>query len=251
MADNIIGKDGNTPSATVTIATKDAGGVHIPKTMLVDSGLNEIDMQGPALIGGQYNSTRTQRTSGSTSFAELGQYGGQITTAVDDYGGRAFRNFLLNGVYAVVSGSSANGLFSTDVAQTTAAIGLKYDAIKNGWRKDAYPSRSWRLNSSAATDNAATIWTQSGMIVKRMSGFNNRTSVVYIKLYDKATTAPTSSDTPILVYPVGPSSPFNIPLDDFILQNGLGIRIVTDATDGGTTAVASGDILGLMITFST
>jgi hypothetical protein len=67
----------------------------------------------------------------------------------------------------------------------------------------------------------------------------------YVKLYDKAT-APSSSDTPVQQFYVaatpGQKEPV-LPSNGLIFRLGLGIRIVTEQADNGTTGVTAGAVI--------
>jgi hypothetical protein len=117
----------------------------------------------------------------------------------------------------------------------------------NATAYSAAPStRSLRLLSSAATDNA-TVGADGPYCAKNIIGMNNRTSKVFLKLYDKLT-APASTDTPLVTFDLPASSAFAIDLGDGLVFNkGLGYRLTTGSADNDTGAVASGDITGLNI----
>lgn len=93
--------------------------------------------------------------------------------------------------------------------------------------------------NSAATDNATSV-TAVPTTLLQVSGYNPSGKTIFIKLYDKAT-APASTDTPRKRIPVAPGVSFVLDLNMYFIT-GLGYRIVTDAADNGTTAIAVGDI---------
>jgi len=65
---------------------------------------------------------------------------------------------------------------------------------------------------------------------------NTDTNNVYLKIYNKAT-APSSSDTPVLTLPVIKGTSLAMTFDDPIYcATGVGIRVVQDQADNGTTA---------------
>lgn len=66
----------------------------------------------------------------------------------------------------------------------------------------------------------------------------------YVKLYDKAT-APASGEVPkMVVYVPVTTGQFAVPLppEGVRFENGLGLRIVTEHADVGTTAVTAGAV---------
>lgn len=99
-----------------------------------------------------------------------------------------------------------------------------------------------RLASSAATDNPTLVAAVPARL-RRITGYNAKTTAVWLKLYDKAT-APSSADTPRKAYYLPPATAFTLDTDDYFIA-GLGYRIVTGSADNDNTAVAVGDILGL------
>lgn len=105
-----------------------------------------------------------------------------------------------------------------------------------------------RLLSSANTDNATAVKTSAARLYK-IRGLNTKASVVYLKLYNKAS-APASTDTPVHTLALKASDVFDIPFPDgYYFSLGLGYRLVTGSADNDNTAVASGDVLGLNIDY--
>lgn len=216
---------------------------------LKDNLGNDIDYSGPNLIGGHFSTSLTAKSAPVNVYQEYSPFGAAYTSLIDAKTAARVSVIAVNNVKLNQAGSSFTYLASADGLLGVASIPMRQDFVGGTFRKDAYPTECYRLSSSLATDNALLIKGTYGVIGKRLTGYNAKTSVVYIKFYDKAT-LPVVGDTPKLVYPVAPSSVFNIALDDYLMQNGWGIRIVTGAADSDTTAVAAGDILQLMLTFS-
>lgn len=100
----------------------------------------------------------------------------------------------------------------------------------------------YRLLSSAATVNATNA-AAAACTLRNIVGYAVRSTVCYLKIYDKAT-APTQADTPILTIPLVPSAGFALDFN-IKLVNGLGYRLTTGSADADTAAVASGDVVGL------
>lgn len=99
---------------------------------------------------------------------------------------------------------------------------------------------------SVNTDNATVIKNSPGVL----SGLiitNTATTIRRVKLYDKSTT-PTAADTPKLRLEIPPAdSAGKAGGLAWALRarfvNGIGIRIVTEQADAGTTAPAAGDVV--------
>jgi hypothetical protein len=105
-----------------------------------------------------------------------------------------------------------------------------------------------RLVAAASTDNPTNIASSALSILRRITGYNAKAGVLYIKLYDKApSSAPAAADTPVLVYAIGASQTFSLPGDGFRFTNGIAYRIVTGSADSDNTAVAANDIVGMNI----
>ena len=104
---------------------------------------------------------------------------------------------------------------------------------------------------SAAADTNATLVKAGPVNLLHIRGYNAKATVVYLKVYNKAT-APAETDTPIMTIYLAATAVFDFKLPDeglyFVL--GLGYRLVTDNADNGTTAVGAGDILGLNIVYA-
>lgn len=104
------------------------------------------------------------------------------------------------------------------------------------------------MRASAASDNATNVEAKS-TTVKNIIGYNAKASIIYVKLYQKAT-APTSADTPKAVYAIPASGPFELDLGDgLFFSGGLGLRIVTGSADNDATAIAANDVVGLNISY--
>lgn len=102
-----------------------------------------------------------------------------------------------------------------------------------------------RLISAAGSVNATLVKASAGTVV-RVIGYNAKASAVYLKLYNKATAPTVGTDTPAMTIYLPASGAFSIPVDCFF-WTGIGFGLTTDNADNGTTALSSGDILGLNI----
>lgn len=96
---------------------------------------------------------------------------------------------------------------------------------------------------TAASDNA-TVINSPGLKISSIYAFNVGASAYYMKLYDKSTT-PTASDTPFMtinIPAVGTiGSYIYLDLNDYVVTNGLGVRITTGYADNDTGATTAGN----------
>jgi hypothetical protein len=77
-----------------------------------------------------------------------------------------------------------------------------------------------------------------------MLNVNSTNAAHYLKLYDKAT-APASGEVPkLVIYVPATTGQFDVslPPEGIMFKNGLGLRLVTEHADVGTTAVTAGAV---------
>lgn len=106
-----------------------------------------------------------------------------------------------------------------------------------------------RIASAGASVNATSAKTSGGRVYA-ISGYNAKASVVYLKFYDKATAPTVGTDVPALTLALPPETAFNINLSGHVFNLGIAYGLTTDAADNGTTALSSGDVLGLTVTYA-
>jgi hypothetical protein len=108
-------------------------------------------------------------------------------------------------------------------------------------------SSSSRLLSAAATTNATSVKGSSGTI-KAIQGYNAKTSPVFLKIYNKASSPTVGSDTPVktIYLPASSAFAFNF---SFTLGTGIAYALTGAAADADTTALSAGDILCLNIDY--
>ena len=112
---------------------------------------------------------------------------------------------------------------------------------------------SWaRLVSSAASVNATSAKASAGRLYQAF-GYNASGSVIYLKIYNKATAPTVGTDTPVLTVPLPPSSAFVFDFAGSVgayFSTGIAYGLTTDSADAGTTAVAAGAVLGLNLGYA-
>lgn len=106
-----------------------------------------------------------------------------------------------------------------------------------------------RLPSAAASANATLVRAGAGRVYE-INGQNAKAAVVYLKLYDKATTPTVGTDVPVYTMACAASGPFRFDLGGFQFTLGIGYGLTTDAADAGTTALTAADVLGLNIAYA-
>lgn len=108
----------------------------------------------------------------------------------------------------------------------------------------------FKLLSSAATTNATLVKASAGRAY-RFKGKNNVASVRYLKLFNKATAPVTGTDTPTETFILEPNAPFDIIFEKGrYFATGVGFAITGAIADNDNTAIAAGDIIGLMIYYA-
>src|SRR6266850_1009261 len=105
-----------------------------------------------------------------------------------------------------------------------------------------------RVPSSAANNNATVVKASYGGL-HVVTGYNSTVAVKYLKFYNKATTPAPATDVPFLTIALPPSTGFALNFSGLKFPLGIGFAIVTGSGDTDNTGVASGDILGLNVSF--
>lgn len=106
-----------------------------------------------------------------------------------------------------------------------------------------------RLAASAADTNPTLVSAGPGRVFK-LTGYNAKASVVYLKLYDKSSAPTVGTTVPRYVFPLKASDRFDIDFGEVAgidFGAGIGFGLTTDAADNGTTAVSANDIVGLAV----
>jgi hypothetical protein len=107
-----------------------------------------------------------------------------------------------------------------------------------------------RLISSAASTNATSAKASAGNVHK-VRGRNVAATVIYLKLYNKASAPTVGTDTPVQTFALDPASSFTL---DWVKGRyfplGIAYAFTTGGADADTGAVAAGDILGFNLDYS-
>ena len=107
-----------------------------------------------------------------------------------------------------------------------------------------------RLVAAAATTNATSVKGSAGRVAK-IRGYNAKASVVYLKLYNKASAPTVGTDTPFITIPLKASDVLDIDYGNFGLNfsTGIAYAITGAAADNDTTALVANDVMGLSIVY--
>jgi hypothetical protein len=116
------------------------------------------------------------------------------------------------------------------------------------------PSNAFRLPSSTASNNAASIKAGPGVIFGITGMVTTGAAAVYLKLFDTAGIPNPAVDIPAYVFGLtfagGPTGQFSFPQPnglDFLL--GIGLALVRGPLDGNNTPINAAQVLALNITF--
>lgn len=109
------------------------------------------------------------------------------------------------------------------------------------------------LPSAAATINATVVKASAARLYK-IKGYNAKASVVYLKLWNKATTPAPASDSALIVFSFAlkASDQFDIDLTPvgYAFSSGLSFTLSTGSANTDATAVVAADVVGLNILYA-
>jgi hypothetical protein len=116
------------------------------------------------------------------------------------------------------------------------------------------PRQAFRIPSSAASNNAASIKAAAGSIYGITGMVTTGAAAIYLKLFDTPAIPNPAVDVPAYVFGLtfagGPTGIFNFPLPvglDFL--TGIGLALVRGPADGNNTAINAAQVLALNIPF--
>lgn len=210
----------------------------VPVTAAGNVASGAADSGNPVKVGGVYNSALLTLTTGQRGDLQISSKGMLYVAAGNNW------------APADAGGNLANVLLD-NTGQTKP--GYSYVGYFNGtsWDRQRIPSSSSRIVSSANTTNATVAKASTGWLTS-IVGLNTTGSVIYLKLYNKATSPTVGTDTPVLTIPIAASSFFSINLNTapYYFSTGISYALTGAAADADTTAVAAGAITGLNLLYS-
>lgn len=175
---------------------------------------------------------------------------GQKTDVQTDQRGQ-LKVSLVNATNIVAISSNAG------TAITTGSITLMTTAFPYAWNGASWdplsaPRTAFRLPSSLASNNAANIKTTAGRVFS-ISGISTIATVRWVKLFDTTGAPNPAAQNPLYIFPAqlaaNGSFSFNLPAGGLYFPTGIGIALVANPADLDNTAIAAGDIVGLLVTF--
>lgn len=143
--------------------------------------------------------------------------------------------------------ASSGGL--SQVGRLFATAGFLFNG--STWDRKKKPSAVSRIVSSANSTNATVAKASTGDLFA-VQGYNTTASVVYLKLYNKASAPTVGTDTPIKTIPIPPNAPVPsscVWANGLYFSTGIAYALTGAAADNDTTAVAAGAIVGLNLDY--
>lgn len=249
MADNITGKTGDTPAQTVTLASKDIGGVQHPKNILVDGLGNELNFSGPSIIGSNYQSVIG--TSGLTAFAadgpqnySMGPYGQMPITFLTSNGGLVKSPRIdLNIAPTTYSSSDNVPLIGT--------VPFRYDPRQSRPRPERSMSWAKTLSDAGASNNLQLI-SATPVTLGWIRLENKKTANIYLKVFDATATANVTMGTtvPILNLPIKANDIFSFAFEKLDTQLGCVIAFTAGSSATDNTSLVAGDFVAASIAWA-
>ncbi len=198
----------------------------------------------PVKVGGVYNSTTPTVTTGQRVDLQTDNRGKlhtaplAVVTTPADAVGNAMQTFA--------------GVDSGGTQQTL--VGAQRTWLFNGatWDRLVKANAASRLLSSANTTNGTSVKASAGNVF-RIRGNNTVASKRYFKLYNKASAPTVGTDTPVLTFLILASAEFVIDVGGsygHYFSTGIAYAITGAAADNDTTAIGTGDIECLNLTYS-
>ncbi len=218
-----------------------ASGGSVVTTGNVASGA--ADSGNPVKVGGRYNLSLPVLTDGQRGDLQLDPVGNNRSRIVARQAAGA-DNISNN---TIAWPTPHNG------ADTTSGPFATGGFLYNGstWDRAKKPSATSRITSSANSTNATVAKAGAGDLFG-IQGYNTTASVVYLKLYNKASAPSVGTDTPVKTIPIPPNAP--VPpgctwANGFYFSTGIAYALTGAAADNDTTAVSAGAIVGLNLDY--
>jgi hypothetical protein len=211
----------------------------LPAEVVGSVAHDAVDSGKPVKIGGKAANSPTAVADLDRVDAWFTYYGAQIVAGTSITAARGM--------------SASMASLSTPTSATARALPAAAH-VSNGATLDPIfkANATSRIASAAASVNATSAKASAGEVF-RVMGNNVKASVVYLKIYNKATAPTVGTDTPVLTVPIPASGVFNIDVGGmlgFYLGTGIAYGFTTDAADAGTTALLAGDILDFCLTYA-
>lgn len=191
----------------------------------------------PVKVGAVFNTSTPTYTTGQQTELQASARGLLLITQASSTGGL---------VAVLASGSDA--LSNNQIGQVTYAQNNVYNG--SNWDRLAKTGAPFKLPSSAATNNAASIKATAGT-VQSISAFNTTATTRYLKLFN-TTTAPNPAvlaQFDLIALPAGQTN-INFGATGEYFTTGIGFAIVANPADLDNTAIAAADVVACVVRFS-
>jgi hypothetical protein len=121
----------------------------------------------------------------------------------------------------------------------------------SSWDRNVKANATSRIISSAASTNGTSAKASAGNALL-ITGRNASAGVIWLKLYNKASTPTVGTDTPVMTIPLPALSAFPTIewLNGYYFSLGIAYALTTGSADADTGAIGAGDILGLNLNYS-
>lgn len=128
------------------------------------------------------------------------------------------------------------------------SFGEIFNGNTSGWDRLKKPNTVCRIVSSAASTNLTTCKASGVSDVFGYEAYNTTASIKVLKVYNKASSPAVGTDAPLITIVLPPSSrvSYSLPAPLYV-PLGLYIAITGAAADNDTTALASGDVVGVNV----
>ncbi len=247
-----------------------AGGATAAKQDAEIASLASIDGKLPALVGGAVPvavpvgvSTSAKQDTGNISLASIdGKISVVNTGAVVVASGSITASIAAAQTIAVTNSGTFAVQVSSALPAGSAIIGkVGIDQTTPGTTNAVAPTAAttggasmYHLPSSANTTNATNVKNAAGTVYG-LEAFNTSSATKYLKLYDKSSAPSVGSDTPVKTIAIPPTS--GGALGGVVRSYPAGLAFAAGISyaltglpaDNDTTALASGDVVGLGIDY--
>ena len=147
------------------------------------------------------------------------------------------------------SGNMADAQTNTITAILSLTRGFTFNG--SGWDRQKKASAVSRIASSATGTNATVAKASAGDLFA-IQAHNTTASVIYLKLYNKASAPTVGTDTPIKTIAIPPNASLAASAtwaNGLYFSTGIAYALTAAAADSDTTIVAAGAIVGLNLDY--
>lgn len=219
-----------------------AGNTANPWTVGGPAATNTANAGNPVKAGAVFNAAPPAIAAGNVGDLQIDSSSNLRTRLVASLvaGADAVSN---NNLTAPLASNSASGALNPAATAQFVFNGFSWDRLSKS------NSTPFKLPSSAATNNAASIKATQGT-VHSITAFNTTATVRYLKLFN-TTTAPNPAvlaQVDLIALPAGLTTFVFGPQGEF-LSVGIGFAIVANPADLDNTAIAAGDITACVVRY--